>query len=272
MHLSVGGFEIEATSVGGVETCYQIPQFGVCLDIGRCPDGAERQSTLLLTHAHIDHAAGLAYYVSLRGLIGASPPRVYCPASAHPALSTILEAWSTLQADTQRCDLIGVRPGDELPLGKAAFARAFRSPHRIATVGYTLFTRTRKLLPELAEEPQDAIRDRARAGEIVTREVITPQICFPGDTLIEVLESEPTVTTARVLLLECTFVGDKVSPDKARRSGHVHLDQIAERAHLLDNEVVVLTHFSRRHAEEEIRAEVQAKLPESLRARLVLLL
>lgn len=271
VRLSVGGFEIEATSVGGVETCYQLPQLGVCLDIGRCPDGAERQGTLLLTHAHIDHAAGLAYYVSMRGLMGAPPPRVFCPASAHPALSTILEAWSTLQADTKRCDLVGVQPGDEIPLGKTAFARVFRSPHRISTVGYTLCARVKKLRPDLAAEPQAAIADLARAGEVVTEEHITPQLCFPGDTLIDVLESEPTVTTSRVLLLECTFFGTKVTPERARRNGHIHIDQIAERAHMFANEVVVLTHFSRRYHREEIEAEVAEKLPAGLRDRLVLL-
>ena len=51
----------------------------------------------------------------------------------------------------------------------------------------------------------------------------------------------------------------------------MHLDQIAERADLFDNEFVVLTHFSRRHAEAEIRAEVDRRLPESLRARIRLL-
>jgi ribonuclease Z len=272
MRLSVGGLELEATSVGGVETCYQLPQLGVCLDIGRCPDGAERQATLLLTHAHIDHAAGLAYYVSMRGLMGAPPPRVFCPASAHPALSTILEAWSTLQADTQRCTLTGVRPGDELPLGKTTFARVFRSPHRIATVGYTLCQRIKKLRPELAGSTQDEIAARARAGEAVTEEHILPLLCFPGDTMIDVVETEPTVTAARVLLLECTFLGTQVDPERARRSGHIHLDHIAARAELFANEVVVLTHFSRRYSRSEIEAEVAAKLPASLRARTVLLL
>jgi len=272
VELEAAGHRIDAISVGGVETCFRVPGFELCLDIGRSPPGAERYGTLLLTHAHIDHAAGLPYYVSLRGLNGAPPPRVFCPAHDRDALWRVLETWASLQADSDRCTLEGVGPGDEIDLGKSRFARVFRSPHRISTVGYTLFRRTKKLKSELHGLPSAEIAARARAGEVVQDVVDVPEICFPGDTTIEVVDREPTVTQARVLLLECTFVGDGVSRAWAKKSGHVHLDDIAERAERFDNEVVVLTHFSRRHRPEQIRELVAEALPESLLSRVQLLL
>lgn len=270
--LDVGGHGIHAISTAGVETCFWLPSLSLCLDIGRCPPGAERASTLLLTHAHIDHAAGLPYYVSLRSMIGAAAPRVFCPAKDRDALWAILKGWSGLQADSDRCELIGVAPGDRIELGKSTFAQTFTSPHRISTTGYTLVQRHKRLKAELVGRPQSEIAERARAGESVNEVKEVPQICFPGDTTVDVLMREPSVLTARVLLLECTFVGKDISADQAKRRGHMHLEHIAEHAEAFENEVLVLTHFSRRYSRQAICEEVKRKLPASLHERVQLVL
>ena len=271
VRLDLVGHRIEALSVGGIETCFQVPAYDLCFDIGRCPPGADNRSVLLLTHGHIDHAAGLPYYVSLRALKNLSEPRVYCPAPSLAGVNAVLEAWTQLDADTSKCSVTGVSAGDQIELKHRAYARVFRSPHRVATVGYTIFSRVRKLRTDLRGLTPTEISDKARAGEVVDRAVERPEICFPGDTRIEIVESEPTVTQARLLLLECTFVGSDVSIAKAKKAGHIHLDQICERADLFENEAILLTHFSRRHHHNEIRAEV-AKMPARLRDRVQLLL
>lgn len=269
--LELAGIQVHALSVGGIETCYQIPAFDACLDIGRCPPQAIRFGTLLLTHGHIDHAAGLPYYISMRGMMGHPPPRVFCPAASYPAIKKLLRVWSDLQADTERCTLKGLEPGDEINLKGDSLARTFASPHRIDTLGYTLLRRVRKLRGDLLGESQDKIAARARNGEVVQTVIERPELCFPGDTRIEVVETEPSVTRARVLILECTFVGSTVSVSKARRGGHVHLDQIAERASLFQNDVLLLTHFSRRHDRSEIEAEIARRFPAELKAKTRLL-
>src|SRR5207249_282426 len=88
------------------------PLRSFALDIGRCPDGADKLSTLLLTHAHIDHASGLAYYVAMRDLVGATVPRVFAPEESVAPLRDILAAWHRLQGATE-CEITPVRPGDE---------------------------------------------------------------------------------------------------------------------------------------------------------------
>jgi ribonuclease Z len=270
--LELAGLRMALRSVGGVETCIQIPWLDLCLDIGRCPRGAERHRNLLLTHAHIDHAAGLPYYVSMRGLMNLKPPHVWCPKSCEEPLRKILDTWASLQADSDRLTLTGIAPGDRIDLPKGTFATVFSAPHRIDAVGFTIFQTKRKLKPELAGLPTEEIGARARAGEEVNTTETFPLLCFPGDTRIEVVEEEETVRTARILILECTFVGDKVTPQKARRTGHVHLDQVAERADLFENEHVVLSHFSRRHSADEIRDEAARILPKSLMDRVTLLI
>ncbi|MFO0724025.1 MAG: MBL fold metallo-hydrolase [Myxococcota bacterium] len=269
--LSLCGQRIRALSIGGVETCFQLSAFDACLDIGRCPPGASNQGNLLLTHGHIDHAAGLPYYISMRSMARQPAPRIYCPAPALPAVRMLLEAWTQLQADTELATLTGVGPGEEIPL-RGGFARTFHTPHRIESIGYTLYRRRKRLRAHLVGSSGEELAARVRAGEDVNEEHTVAEICFPGDTEITVVEQEECVRTAQVLLLECTFLGPSVRPSDATEGGHVHLDQIAERAHLFQNEALVLTHFSRRHSPEEIRAEVHEKLPPELLARTQLLI
>ena len=111
----------------------------------------------------------------------------------------------------------------------------------------------------------------AMRGMDVRETASVPEICFPGDTTIDVVDSEPSVTQARVLLLECTFLGNKPSVAEALAGGHIHLDEIADLASLLRNEHLVLTHFSKRYAPEEIEREVRARLPADLFERTTLL-
>lgn len=266
-----GRFRLRGRAVGGVETCYEVPTFDLNLDIGRCPPGSERQSRLLLTHGHIDHAAGLPYYVSLRALYRMPPPTVFCPRSAVGPLTDILAGWARLQTDSERCHLVGLEPGAVVSLGPSRFVRTFAASHRIETLGYTIFERVRKLKPSLRSEPPEALRARRAAGEEIHDVVERPELCFPGDTRIDVIAREPTVTQARVLLLECTFVGPQVAAQKAHRGGHVHLDDIARHAEAFENEHVVLVHFSQRHPRSLIEEQIRRGVPEPLRSRIRLM-
>lgn len=268
--LTLAGHRLRAISVGGVETCHALPALDVVFDIGRCPPGAERQGTLLLTHGHMDHAAGVPYYAAARSFAGLPAPRVICPGRAAPALQAVVEAFAALDGDAARCTITAARAGVDVPLGKGAFARPFRSLHRVQTLGYTVFSTKRKLRSDLTGLDQRAVAARAKAGEVVTEVVETPEVCFPGDTRIEVVDREPAVRRARLLLLECTYLGD-TAPREAARRGHVHLDQIAERADLFENEAILLTHFSRRYDVAAIVAAVD-RLPAVLRGRVHVLL
>ena len=49
--------------------------------------------------------------------------------------------------------------------------------------------------------------------------------------------------------------------------GHIHLDEICERAELFENEAILLTHFSARYTRHEIASLLEKKLPPSLADR-----
>ncbi|NJK89963.1 MAG: hypothetical protein HC923_11620 [Myxococcales bacterium] len=78
---------------------------------------------MLLTHAHIDHAAGLPYYVSLRALYRLPPPKIYVPASAEAPLRDLLSIWTRLESDSDRCELVGCDRGTSSSSAATALRR-----------------------------------------------------------------------------------------------------------------------------------------------------
>jgi ribonuclease Z len=83
------------------------------------------------------------------------------------------------------------------------------------------------------------------------------------------VEREAVVREARVLVLECSFLDERVSPASARAMGHVHLDDVIERAELFRNEAILLTHLSARYRTEEVLEILGRRLPASLKDRVV---
>lgn len=267
-----GPVEFSVTSTGGLETCIEVPGWDLCLDIGRCPDSAVRRSRVLLTHGHMDHAAGLPYHAAMRNLARLSPPTYVVPEENREDIERMLDAWRRIDRSTLPCTVLGLSPGGRVSLGPRREAVAFRSPHRVPTQGYALVSTRTQLRPELRALPQDEIRARRLAGDEVAVPAQTVEVAFTGDTLPEVIEREALVREARVLVIEVTFLDDRVPPDKARSKGHVHLDELVERAELLRNPKVVLMHFSARYSHAEIERIVRARLPPELWARTELVL
>ena len=56
---------------------------------------------------------------------------------------------------------------------------------------------------------------------------------------------------------------------RARHYGHLHVDDVAERAELFENEAVVLTHLTLRATPDELRRAIARRLPPALASRAV---
>lgn len=94
-------------------------------------------------------------------------------------------------------------------------------------------------------------------------------MAYSGDTGKGLFGSAPReVFHAKVFLLECSFVEER-DRDRAGEWGHLHLSEIAERADLFENEVLVLTHLTLRTSADDIRAEIARGLPARLRDRTI---
>jgi ribonuclease Z len=270
--LRVGGLEVRAVSVGGLETCIELPQLRLCFDIGRCPPTAVRRPTVLLTHAHVDHAGGLATHAAMRDLLGMTPPTWVVPAPNAPDIEALLEVWRRLDRSGMPARIVPAGPGDRIPLEGGRFAIPFRVPHRVYGLGYAVVRPRTHLRPELAGLPPEAVRERRLAGEPVTVTEDVVEVAFCGDTTAEVLDHEPLLARAKVLILECTFLDSRVPPEKARAQGHVHLEDLRSRTERLRQPAILLTHVSARHSAAEILRILDDRLPGELRSRVTPLL
>lgn len=270
--LRLCGHDIDAISVGGLETCIQLPGWDLAFDIGRCPPGAVHRDRILCTHAHMDHLGGIAYYAATRDLIGLGPPTIWVPAENHADVLSLFDAWRKLDRSDLPATVLPASPGDILPLGPQRHAVPFRSPHRVICQGYALVQSKRRLRRELAGLDEPTIRARRLAGEEVSETVESVEVAFTGDALIEVFDREPLVRAARLLIMEVTFLDERVPVEKARSKGHIHLDEVIARADRITNEALLFTHFSARYSAAEIVDILDARLPPALRARVTPLL
>jgi ribonuclease Z len=244
----------------------------VAFDIGRCPLEVVDCRTVLFTHAHMDHLGGIAYHTATRSLRKQPPPRYVVPPHCADDLGRLFEAWRALDRSDMPHELVPLAPGEEYVLGNGLLARPFRSPHSAPCQGYGLWSKKEKLKPEFHGLEGHELARLRRAGTVLGDVIETCEFAYTGDTLIEVVEQVEAVRRARVLVIECTFVDERVSVEEARSKGHVHLFELAERAALFQNEHILLTHFSARFRAREIEAALDARLPAELRERVTPLL
>lgn len=265
--LKLVGIDVEAVSVGGLETCIELPGFDLAFDIGRCPPTAVRRKRILCTHGHMDHMGGLAYHAATRDLLGMPPPTYYVPRENHADVLALFDVWRRLDRSELPCRVVPCGPGDRVDIGGGRVAVPFRSPHRVPCQGYAIVVTRKKLLPAYEGLPGEEIHKRRLAGETVSSEHEVVEVAFTGDTVFDVVAREEHVRTARLLVIEVTFADDRVPVDKARGKGHVHLDEIVANADLFENEHLLFTHFSQRYSAADVRRILADRLPPSLQGR-----
>ena len=137
-HITVDDLEIFGYSVAGEETVVALPQLDVCFDIGKAPDQVVPINHVLLTHGHMDHAAGIAYYLSHRKFCGQSPGTVLAPPNTMEPIRQILDAWGRLDGNRIPANLVGVKPGDEYRLKPNLITRVFPTKHTRGAVGFAV--------------------------------------------------------------------------------------------------------------------------------------
>lgn len=254
---------VDAIGRGGIETCYMLPQWQIAFDTGRCPDALVDIPRVFLTHGHLDHAAGLPYYISQRSLKRLPMPEICCPTEIVQPLSEILHLWQKIEGFTYEIAIKGMDPGDEVSLRKDLYVRALVSHHRVPCRGYAVMRKTRKLKEEFLSVPGREIKRMKDRGDEIFEDKDIPVFAFSGDTTIEFLQDNPLAQEAQVLFIECTYIDDKRPESRAREWGHIHLDEIIANRHLFKNEKIVLTHFSKRYHRRYITQVLGKKIDDA---------
>lgn len=259
---------ITAFSISALATYVLVPELNCAFDMGECPLDAVPLERIFLSHAHGDHSRCLLRHESLRRLMGMAPATYYIPAGSHDGFMELARAWKNLErvhpSQFQYPQFHPMKEGDVVWMNRQLAAKAFRVNHTLPSLGYTLFDVRKKLKPEFQGRPGPELAQMRRDGVVFEDEHWLPRLTYIGDSTIETLYRERHIGSSRILFLEVTFLMED-ERDMARQRGHTHLDDLVEFLEecpgVLQNEHIVLKHFSMRYDSRFIVHMLRTRLP-----------
>ncbi len=270
-HIKIDDLEIIGYSVAGEETVVAVPQLDVCFDLGKAPDQIIPINHILLTHGHMDHAAGIAYYLSQRNFCGISTGTILAPKNLLPPMKEIINAWSRLDGNKIPANLVGVKPGDEYRIKPNLFTRVFPTKHSRGSVGYTVIEKRKKLKTEYKGLTGPQIVELKKQGVEIDYPLEIPIVTYLGDTQYVDFSRLKYIAESKILIAECTFYEGEHS-GRAEAGRHMHIDEFADLLERLNNEHIIITHITQRTPMREIRKILKDALPKDKYDRITLLM
>jgi ribonuclease Z len=249
-------YRIHGTSIAGESTCIGIPELDICFDMGICPRSMLAMKTIAITHGHMDHIGGLAYYLSQRYFQGMGEGTVVCDARIAPHIQRMMEGYIELERQTTPYKLIPLKAGEEHQIKNNIMLRAFEVEHTVPAFGYTIVEKRSKLKDEYNGLPQEKLKELRDRGTEITRIIEVPLIAYLGDTAPGPALLREDVRKAQIVISECTFT-EPEHKDRAIVGMHMHAEAVAEWLRVLESQFLVLTHLSRRTNLQYARKRLQ---------------
>ncbi len=243
--LYIPPFRIFGESVAGETTTLQVPEFDLGFDIGACPRAMLPVKHLAITHGHMDHIGGLAYFCSQRRFQGMGTAKVVCDARIAPAIKKMMDGYVDLERQRTPFDVIPLLPDQPLEIKNNILLRGFETEHTCPSFGYVVSEKRTKLKTEYLELPQDKLRELKERGVEITRSFEIPLIAYTGDTAPGPHLIREDVRKSQIVISECTFF-EPEHKDRAKVGMHMHIDDVAEWLRVLECEHIILVHISRR--------------------------
>jgi ribonuclease Z len=268
--ITLDDLEIIGYSAAGEENVVALPQLDVCFDAGKAPQQIIPINHLLLTHGHMDHSAGIAYYLSQRNFCGISAGTLLAPEPLTEYIKTILDAWGQLDGNSIPVNLVGVKPGDEYQIKPNLFTRVFATKHSRGSVGYTILEKRKKLKPEYLKLSGLELVELKKRGVAIDYAVELPLVSYLGDTQYGQFAQLNYVMSSKILITECTFfLGEHL--ERAQVGRHMHADDMVRLMEQSDNQHVILMHITQRTGIGDIRRALRDRLPKEACEKIVIL-
>ncbi|HSV27121.1 MAG TPA: MBL fold metallo-hydrolase, partial [Sedimentisphaerales bacterium] len=258
--VKIDDLDIIGYSVAGEETVVAIPQLDVCFDVGRSPQQIIPINHVLLTHGHMDHSAGIAYYLSQRNFCGLKAGTVLAPAVLTDSIRDLVRTWEKLDGQRIPATIVPMREGDEFEVKPGIFARAFGTRHTQGSVGYSIVEKRKKLRPELHNLSSPELVELKKEGEKIDYIVEIPIATYFGDTGYMDFWKHDYIANSRILIIECTFLIDE-HMERAQAGRHMHLSEFNGLLERMHNEHIIITHLSQRTGPGEGKNLLRKALP-----------
>ncbi|MFG0306134.1 MAG: MBL fold metallo-hydrolase [Phycisphaerales bacterium JB040] len=256
-------FRVQGFSVAGENTCVMVPELDVCFDVGQCLRASLASKYMCISHGHMDHIGGLAYWCSQRNFQGMGPGTIVCDKRIEGDIRAMMEGFVRLERQQTPYELITIEPGDEIEIKNNVVLRAYHTEHTCPSIGYAVVEKRTKLKPELQGLPQDKLRELKERGEEIVNHLEVPLVAYLGDTLPGPHLLAEDVRKARIIITECTFF-EPEHRQRARVGMHLHVDDLGEWRKVTECEHMVVTHVSRRTHVPYARARLVEAVGEKL--------
>ncbi len=243
--LYIPPYRIAGVSVAGETTAIQIPELDVCFDMGECPRFALSSKFVALSHGHMDHVGGLAYYCSQRRFQGMGSGTIVCDVRIAGAVKRMMDGFVDLEQQRTPYELIAIEAEQMTEIKPNIFLRGFETEHTSPSFGYTIIEKRSKLKPELINLPQEKLKELKDRGQEITRTLEIPLVAYMGDTLPGAHLVRNDVRKAELIICECTFF-EPEHTERAKVGMHMHINDIAEWLRVVECKAMILTHISRR--------------------------
>lgn len=269
--VEIDDLDIIGYSVAGEETVVAMPQLDVCFDIGKAPDQVIPINHVLLTHGHMDHAAGIAYYLSHRKFCGQSPGTVLIPENLIRSIQQIIDAWGRLDGNRIPAKIVPVKPGDQYQIKPNLITRVFPTKHSRGSVGFAVIETRKKLKSEYHNLSGPQLVELKKQGTTIDYPVEIPIVTYLGDTRYVDFAQLDYIAKSKILIAECTFFVDEHT-ERADAGRHMHVDEFASLIERMENEYIIITHLTQRTSLTEIKKILKDKLPSKLCDKIILLM
>ena len=243
--LYIPPYRIAGVSIAGETTSIQVPELDICFDMGECQRAALSSKFVAISHGHMDHVGGLAYYCSQRRFQGMGSGTIVCDVRIASAIQRMMAGFVDLEQQRTPYELITLEPDHQTEIKPNIFLRGFETEHTSPSFGYVVIEKRSKLKPELVNLPQEKLKELKDRGQEITRTLEIPLVAYMGDTLPGPHLIRNDVRKAEIIICECTFF-EPEHKERAKVGMHMHISDIAEWLRVVECKAMILTHISRR--------------------------